>query len=64
MTNVVLRQLSRFAQSRSGATSIEYGLIAAMMGVVIIASLFALGGTTNGMFQYVSNNVLEAHSGN
>jgi pilus assembly protein Flp/PilA len=64
MIRVLRLSLTRFAKDRSGATAIEYGLIAAMMGVAIIASVFSLGNQTNGMFQYVSNNVIEAHSGN
>ena len=34
--------LARFAQDESGATAIEYGLIAAFVGVGIIAGLDAL----------------------
>lgn len=33
----------RFRQNKSGATSIEYGLIGALMAVVIIAVLSAIG---------------------
>jgi pilus assembly protein Flp/PilA len=40
MTKILTR---RFAQDRSGATSIEYGLIGALMAVVIIAVLTAFG---------------------
>lgn len=35
--------LSRLMRSESGATSIEYGLIAALMAVVIISCLTAFG---------------------
>ena len=35
--------VSRFAQDESGATAIEYGLIAAIMAVAIIAAMGALG---------------------
>jgi pilus assembly protein Flp/PilA len=40
---------SRFLKDESGATAIEYGLIAALIAVVIIGALQAVGGqlTTN-----------------
>ncbi|MBA4808453.1 Flp family type IVb pilin [Brevundimonas sp.] len=36
--------VSRFAKDESGATAIEYGLIAALIAVVIITALTTLGG--------------------
>ena len=39
MTNLI----KRFAQDEDGATAIEYGLIAALIAVAIIASVTALG---------------------
>ena len=38
--------MKRFAQDESGATAIEYGLLAALIGVGIIA---AVKGVTNGL---------------
>ncbi|WP_233190238.1 MULTISPECIES: Flp family type IVb pilin [unclassified Brevundimonas] len=40
---MVSRYLKRFECDQSGATSIEYGLIAALMAVAIIACLTAFG---------------------
>jgi len=37
--------LTRFARDKRGATAIEYGLIVALIAVVIIGSLTALSGT-------------------
>jgi len=37
--------VSRFVEDRNGATAIEYGLIAGLLGIVIIVSLGALGTT-------------------
>jgi pilus assembly protein Flp/PilA len=37
--------LNRFCKDQSAATAIEYGLIAAGISVVIIATVQALGGT-------------------
>jgi len=47
--------LNRFSKNQSGATEIEYGLIAAGISVVIIATVQALGGDLNGTFTTVSN---------
>jgi pilus assembly protein Flp/PilA len=46
--------LSRFALDESGATAIEYGLIAALVSVVIIASLTAVGGSLTNTFNTVN----------
>jgi pilus assembly protein Flp/PilA len=42
--------LARFAMDRSGTTAIEYSLIAALIGVAIVAGASALGGTMDGLF--------------
>lgn len=42
---------------RRGATAIEYGLIAALIGVAIISSLNALGGRAGGMWANLSNAI-------
>jgi pilus assembly protein Flp/PilA len=39
--------VSRFIKDESGATAIEYGLIAALISVVIIGVLTAIGGNLN-----------------
>jgi pilus assembly protein Flp/PilA len=49
MTNFV----SRFAKDESGATAIEYGLIAALIAVVIISAVTALGSTIKTKFNAV-----------
>ncbi len=45
--------ISRFAQDESGATAIEYGLIAALIAVVIISAVTALGTTIKTKFNAV-----------
>ena len=42
--------ISKFVQDESGATAIEYGLIAALIAVVIISAVTALGTTITGKF--------------
>jgi pilus assembly protein Flp/PilA len=42
--------IARFAKDESGATAIEYGLIATLIGVAIIAGASALGTKLNAVF--------------
>ena len=44
-------------KSKNGATAIEYGLIAALIGVVIIASVTALGTSIKGQFTTISTAI-------
>ena len=44
---------SRFVKDESGATAIEYGLIAALIAVVIITAVTALGSTIKTKFNAV-----------
>jgi len=48
-----MRTLSRFVRDESGATAIEYGLIAAGIAIAIIAAVNALGTALSGKFQQV-----------
>ena len=48
---------SRFARNESGATAVEYGLIAALIGVVIIAGAGALGTALNQKFTDIGTTV-------
>ncbi|WP_375458767.1 Flp family type IVb pilin [uncultured Enterovirga sp.] len=42
--------IGRWLKDRSGATAIEYGMIAALIAAVIIVSVAATGSGTNGLF--------------
>jgi pilus assembly protein Flp/PilA len=48
---------SRFARNESGATAVEYGLIAALIGVVIIGGATALGKALTNKFSGIATNV-------
>jgi len=52
--------LLRFVRDRSGATVIEYGLIAALLATVIVGGATALGGASNDSFTRVSEGVWDA----
>jgi pilus assembly protein Flp/PilA len=49
--------LARFVKNESGATAIEYGLIAAGISVAIIAVVNGLGTQLNSTFQSVSSQL-------
>lgn len=51
----MVRVLNRFCKDQSGATAIEYGLIAAGIPVAIIATVQALGTNLNTTFSSVSS---------
>ena len=51
-----MRTFAKMFKDESGATAIEYGLIAALVGVAIIAGLNALSGGLNTLF----NNIVSS----
>ena len=48
---------ARFLKDESGATAIEYGLIAALIAVAIIGGATALGTSVNDKFGNVANTM-------
>jgi pilus assembly protein Flp/PilA len=49
--------VSRFLKDESGATAIEYGLIAALIAVVLVTALSALGTKLSGTFNTVATSI-------
>lgn len=49
--------LSRLVRDESGATAIEYGLIAALVSVALITGAGALGSSLNTTFQGLSGKL-------
>jgi len=49
--------VARFVNDESGATAIEYGLIAALIAVGIIAAATTLGGGLGTLFNNIGNKV-------
>ena len=49
--------ISRFTKDESGATAIEYGLIAALVSVAIIVALNNLSSQLNSTFSEVTSNL-------
>ncbi len=52
--------IKSFINDESGATAIEYGLIAALVSVAAIAALTAMGTSLQNMFTNVSNELNNA----
>jgi pilus assembly protein Flp/PilA len=52
-----MRKLTSLIRSEKGATAIEYGLIAALIAVVIIAAVTILGSNLSGVFNSVATTV-------
>lgn len=48
---------ARFMEDRSGATAIEYGLIAALIATALITGATALGNSLNTQFNGVSGKL-------
>ena len=54
--------VTRFLKDESGATAIEYGLIAALIAVVLVGALQAVGTSLGGAFDKISSEVDAATS--
>jgi pilus assembly protein Flp/PilA len=54
--------LARFLKNRSGATAIEYGLIAALIAVAIIAGATSLGNALNAKFKGAGTTITSSGS--
>jgi len=55
-----MKTLVRFAKCESGATAIEYGLIAALISVAIIGVVTQVGTNLNTVFGTVRDNLVAA----
>ena len=50
--------ISRFVRDESGATAIEYGLIAALIAVAAIGAMRGIGSKLNSTFNNVSSQLI------
>jgi pilus assembly protein Flp/PilA len=55
MTNLI-----RFLKDDSGATAIEYGLLASLIAVVLITAVATLGSTLQGRFSNIASEIANA----
>ena len=56
----MFKSIKSFLRDESGATAIEYGLIAALVSVAAIGALGAMGNSLADMFGFVSNELSDA----
>jgi pilus assembly protein Flp/PilA len=54
---VMFRSIALFWNDESGATAIEYSLIAALIGVVIISAVTTLGTSISAKFALIAANM-------
>lgn len=58
-----MRLIRRFAQDETGATAIEYGLIAALIAVSCIAAFATAGNAVFNLFGHVADKAVPALGG-
>ena len=61
--NTMIRVVKTFWQDQRGATAIEYGLIAALVSVAVIAGASVLGVNISGLFSNIANCLLNPITG-
>ncbi|HKU29946.1 Flp family type IVb pilin [Arthrobacter sp. NyZ413] len=54
MLSVFLKSVSRVRNDETGATAVEYGIMVALIAVVIIVAVTLLGGTVKDTFTQIS----------
>jgi pilus assembly protein Flp/PilA len=57
LTRIGVTLQSKLVSDEKGATAVEYGLIVGLIAVAIIATVGLLGGTLNGMFETVNDEL-------
>jgi pilus assembly protein Flp/PilA len=57
MLNYVAKLQARFVSRDRGATAVEYGLMVALIAIVIIAAVTLLGNNLDGLFDKVATSV-------
>lgn len=55
---------ARFAKDESGATAIEYGLIAALIALAIMVGAGAVGNSLNAQFSFIASKLDAARTAN
>lgn len=53
----MLKSVKRFKHRETGATAVEYGLMVALIAIVIIAAVTLLGGNLSSLFATVAGSV-------
>jgi pilus assembly protein Flp/PilA len=56
----MLELIRRINRCEQGATAVEYGLIVSLIVIAIVASMGQFGSSSQGMWNIVSNKVINA----
>jgi pilus assembly protein Flp/PilA len=59
----MIKKLMNFFKDEEGATMVEYGLMVALIAVVCIGAVTALGGSLSDIFQQISDAISGAGAG-
>lgn len=54
----MLEMMKQFVSDEEGVTAIEYGLIAALIAVVIIGTVTTVGTNLSDIFQYIADKLV------
>ncbi len=54
-----MAHLIKLIQNTKGATAVEYGLIAALMSVAILAALNNFGDSTENMYNFIEKSIVD-----
>jgi len=57
-----MQNFTRFLKDESGATAIEYGLIAALIAVAIIGAVSTVGSNAASTFDAIAEELVEAEA--
>jgi pilus assembly protein Flp/PilA len=58
LLRTALASLRRFAADQRGTTAIEYGLMVALIGIAVLATVFSMGqGIKNTLYGQISNSL-------
>ncbi len=57
------RFMKRLAADQAGATAIEYGLVAALIGLAVVAAVITLSGGVIGLYNFIIDTAGAAIAG-
>ena len=60
---MLFNMIQKLVVDRKGGTAIEYGLIAALVVITLVASFMELANTTTGMWSNVNTKIETARTG-
>ena len=61
--NYFIQKAKEFARNEEGVTAIEYGLLAALVAVVIITAVTSIGTSLEGTFNSVADKLSNSGTG-